>query len=492
MDLLQLKSGTDIRGTVLVNEGQPPLNVLAVKSLAKAFIRYFNLKKVSVGHDSRLTANMLSDAAVQGIMDEGSDVLFCGLCSTPSMFMTTKLNDCDGAIMLTASHHPKDKNGMKFFTKDGGVSSKQLSEIIEIAQKIYDGQEVNSKKLQKSQVLAKYYEDDYLADYCEHLKKIFVSNLGEMPLKGLKIAVDAGNGSAGFFATRILEPLGADISGSQFLEPDGNFPNHSPNPEDKEAMASICKRVVETGSDLGVIFDTDGDRSAIVDSDGMPLNRNRLIAVISDIILREQKGACIVTDSVTSEGLKEFILSRGGEHIRYKRGYQNVISFAKQLCEQGKNAPLAIETSGHAAIKENYFLDDGAYLAAKLIIEAVRLKKEGKTISDLIKDLKEPVEEKSYRINLVKDTWKQDGEKALNVLTELGKKYRLADDSYEGVRIYTEDGWFMARMSVHDPVIPINIEADIKGGVSRMTNIIYNAIKDIDGLDLTPLKAIIN
>ena len=192
---------------------------------------------------------------------------------------------------------------------------------------------------------------------------------------------------------------------------------------------------------------------------------------------------------MTSEGLKEFITSRGGVHIRYKRGYQNVISYAKQLCQEGKNAPLAIETSGHAAMQENYFLDDGAYLAVKLIIEAVKLKKEGKTLFDLIKDLKEPIEEKSFRIKLTNDSWKSDGEKVLSVLNDLGKKFRLATDSHEGVRIYTDDGWFMARMSVHDPVIPINIEADIAGGSKRMSNIIYNAIKDIDGLDLSPIIA---
>ena len=184
---------------------------------------------------------------------------------------------------------PKDKNGMKFFTKSGGVSSKQLSEIIEIAQGVFDSQKDCEQKLQKTKVLATYQSGDYLADYCQHLQNIFISNLGNMPLSGLKIAVDAGNGCAGFFATRILQPLGADISGSQFLEPDGNFPNHSPNPEDKAAMESISRRVIESGSDLGIIFDTDGDRCAIVDKNGTPLNRNRLIAVISEIIYASKK-----------------------------------------------------------------------------------------------------------------------------------------------------------------------------------------------------------
>ena len=211
----------------------------------------------------------------------------------------------------------------------------------------------------------------------------------ETPLKGLKIILDAGNGAGGFYADKVLKPLGADTKGSQFLEPDGTFPNHIPNPENKEAMASICDAVIKNKADFGIIFDTDVDRGAAVDSEGHELNRNRLIALISSIVLKENPGSTIVTDSITSDGLTEFIEGElKGIHHRFKRGYKNVINESIRLNNEGQESHLAIETSGHGAIKENYFLDDGAYLITKLLIELAKLRQENKSLTDLIANLK--------------------------------------------------------------------------------------------------------
>lgn len=192
------------------------------------------------------------------------------------------------------------------------------------------------------------------------------------PLEGLHIVVDAGNGSGGFFVD-VLKELGANTAGSLFTCPDGHFPNHVPNPEDKKAMASVCQAVVKNNADLGIIFDTDVDRSAIVLRNGQPVNRNSLIALIAAVILKEHPGSTVVTDSVTSDGLAEFIKQHGGKHHRFKRGYKNVIDEGLRLNKMGEECWLAIETSGHCALRENFFLDDGAFLVAKLIIQAARL-----------------------------------------------------------------------------------------------------------------------
>lgn len=166
-----------------------------------------------------------------------------------------------------------------------------------------------------------------------------------------------------------MQPLGADTAGSQFLDPDGNFPNHSPNPEDAEAMESAVAATAAAGADLGIIFDTDVDRSAVIDGAGNPINRNKLIALLSAIILEKHPGTTVVTDSVTSDGLAAFIAAKGGKHVRYMRGYKNVINKGVELNESGTETHLMIETSGHGAMKENYNLDDGAYIAVKIIIE---------------------------------------------------------------------------------------------------------------------------
>ena len=182
-----------------------------------------------------------------------------------------------------------------------------------------------------SSVLSAPFLPTYAAQLCDIIRKGVNSKENfDRPLTGMKIVVDAGNGSGGFFADMVLKELGADTEGSQFLDPDGNFPNHSPNPEDKEAMASAVQCVVNSKADLGVVFDTDVDRSAVIDSNGKEINRNKLIALLAEIVLKETPGATIVTDSVTSDGLHKFITSKGGKHLRFMRGYKNVINKGKR------------------------------------------------------------------------------------------------------------------------------------------------------------------
>ena len=176
----------------------------------------------------------------------------------------------------------------------------------------------------------------------------------EKPLAGLKIIVDAGNGAGGFLLKSIAAARGR-YEWLAILEPDGHFPNHIPNPDNKEAMASIREAVLREQADLGIIFDTDVDRSAVVTKSGEPLNRNNMIAVLSKIILAEHPGTRIVTNSPTSNHLKTFIEALGGQQVRYISGYRNVINKAIELNEAGLDTQLAIETSGHAAFKENFF-----------------------------------------------------------------------------------------------------------------------------------------
>lgn len=171
--------------------------------------------------------------------------------------------------------------------------------------------------------------------------------------------MNAGNGSGGFFTYQVLDKLGADTFGSLNLKPDGMFPNHIPNPEDKVAMAVTRTAVLENTADLGIVFDTDVDRSGVVDKDGNPINGDKLIALMASIVLKEHPGSTIVTDARTSLALTKFITDRGGQHCLYRVGYRNVIDKGVQLNQDGIDTQLMMETSGHGALKENYFLDDG-------------------------------------------------------------------------------------------------------------------------------------
>ena len=157
----------------------------------------------------------------------------------------------------------------------------------------------------------------------------------------------------------MLDKLGADTFGSLNLQPDGMFPSHIPNPEDKIAMALTRAAVLENTADLGIVFDTDVDRSGVVDSAGNPINGDKLIALMAAIVLREHPGSTIVTDARTSIALTQFITNRGGQHCLYRVGYRNVIDKGVQINKDGIEAHLMMETSGHGALKENHFLDDG-------------------------------------------------------------------------------------------------------------------------------------
>ena len=317
---------------------------------------------------------------------------------------------------------------------------------------------------------------DYSKDLREKIKREVNAADYDHPLTGFHIVVDAGNGAGGFYADKVLSPLGADTSGSRYLKPDGMFPNHVPNPEDAAAMASICEAVRESKADLGVIFDTDVDRGGAVDSKGNEINRNRLVAVAAAIALEGNDGGTVVTDSITSSGLKEFIETNlGGRHYRYRRGYKNVIDKALELNAAGINCPLAIETSGHAAMRENYFLDDGAYLCTKIIIKAAQMRKEGKELDALTAGLREPLESREIRYQILEKDFRACGERIIADLTAYAEKkdgWQLADDNREGVRVSfgkdNGDGWFLLRLSVHDPIMPLNIESDSVGGVEKI------------------------
>ena len=498
-DWKKLQNGSDIRGVAMEGiEGQP-VNLTAdkVEVIARAFAAWLSEKLqkaptdliVAVGTDSRLTGPALREATIKGLAAAGVHTVDCQMASTPAMFMTTVIPgyEYDGSIMLTASHLPFNRNGMKFFTKEGGLEKSDIAALLEIAAQ---------HNMTDAAVSGTVENLDFISIYAADLvSKIRKATGSETPLAGMKIIVDAGNGAGGFYADKVLKPLGADTEGSQFLEPDGHFPNHIPNPEDKNAMASIQQAVLDNKADFGIIFDTDVDRAGAVDRNGKEINRNRIIALISAIAIEEHPGATIVTDSITSSGLKKFIEENlGGVHHRFKRGYKNVINEAIRLNNEGIYTPIAIETSGHGALKENYFLDDGAFLIAKILIKMAKLRQEGKHIDDLIADLEEPAESKEFRMNLLCEDFKAYGTQVIEKLTAYSKTvegWTVEPKNYEGVRVRCDrergNGWFLLRLSLHDPLMPLNIESNTQGGVEKIVTQLKSFLEPFEQLDTSVL-----
>lgn len=502
MRLNELQNGSDIRGVALDSDPSLPVNLTdkEVRALARAFTAWLRKKTgkkdmtIAVGRDSRLSGPDLAQAAMDGLVFDGVDVFDTGISSTPAMFMATVFDefDADGSIMITASHMPANRNGMKFFYKGGGLDAKEIAELIDIA----------NKGEFSHQPGGSITKSDLMSVYAEHLRNIITEKVEasnpevnpDKPLEDLHVVVDAGNGAGGFFVDQVLQPLGANTEGSQFLEPDGNFPNHVPNPENKEAMASLVAAVKKNKADLGIIFDTDVDRSSAVDDKGNPIGRNDIVALASVIAAKHHPGMIVVTDSVTSDELGEFLEKQGiGQH-RFKRGYKNVINEAKRLNEEGKDAQLAIETSGHAAFKDNYFLDDGAYLASRIVVEAA-----SSSISDLIRDLAHPASEKEVRVKINEKSFREYGEQVIEDLKNFAREsdyITLVEPNYEGARIKFDtdhgSGWALMRMSLHENLLPINIESSRPEGARIMARELYSFLEQYPSLDLSQVREFID
>lgn len=492
--LLKLQNGSDVRGVALALEGGLPVNLTgeAVNRIAQAFVIWLAGRTgkvaqsltIGVGHDSRLTASALKEEIFNGIAAAGASSKDCGLASTPAMFMGTVFEETgfDGSIMITASHLPKDRNGMKFFTKEGGLDKPDITAVLQQAEKQEPAnQPANAASCNLMDTYAAYLRG----------KIVQGADAGEQPLLGLHIVVDAGNGAGGFYVSSVLQPLGANCSGSQFLEPDGNFPNHQPNPENKEAMEALRTAVLANKADLGVIFDTDVDRMSAVLPDGREVNRDAIIAMMAAILAPEYPGSTIVTDSVTSDRLTQFLEGTLGlKHHRFKRGYKNVINEAVRLNKEGVMTPLAIETSGHGALKENYFLDDGAYLAVRIVAAAAKARNTGKQLESLLDGLAAPGVEMERRIPIQGEDFAAYGRKVLDAFEKRAAQQGIQQaTSFEGIRLsFPQKGWMLLRLSLHEPLLPLNLEGNTEEDAQYILEVAQSLVSGFDKLDTSVLK----
>jgi len=495
---------------------------------------------------------------------DGVQAKYTDLATTPSMFAFCRSNslDCDAGVMVTASHLPEDRNGFKFFTRNNGGLTKADVEILAesacaVARSWYD-----------LGILPQ--TSGYGAVYCSHFVKYMplymeslrtaiyaeVSSTTEtttttapsasasastLPLDGLRVVLNAGNG-AGYFFNQVLQECGADVSHSIHLTPDGTFPEKTgvPNPEYQPMIEETIQACRDCNADIGIMLDTDADRCGfIVPSIGTgisadssadssssrtyeALNRNRLIALLGVIFSSTSPGCTIVTDSVTSEGLAKFLQNDLGlNHVRYLKGYANVIGKAKELTESGQAlAEVAIETSGHCAMRENGYLDDGTYTAVKVVGLLARLKMqnggqgqgdgdndEQSSLLSLISDLEELDEVKELRFETT-DGSLETTKKNFHILQSIVEKecekrtdWTLDEENLEGVRVRTgndddNNGFFMLRVSLHDPVISLQIEArSTQSAVESVARPLIEKIEEcttIEHLDVGVLKSYVN
>jgi len=409
----------------------------------------FDIKKILIGRDMRLSSDSLFRSLSQGIIEQGCDVINIGLCSTPMCYFACNFLKADASIMITASHNPKEYNGFKF-TRKQAIPISADTGIKEI-EKLFEKNKFK-KAIKKGEMTRK----EIMNDYVKHVLK-FIKNKNAK----LKVVIDCGNGIGGIETREVFKHLKCKIT-EMYFEPDGNFPHHEANPLKEENVKELRNKVIQEKADLGIAIDGDADRVFFISNTGEIIPSDFITCLIAKTYLKEKPGETILYDLRSSWITKETIKDNNGNPIMSKVGH----SFIKEQLRK-TNAIFGGELSGHFYFRDNFYSDSGIIAILK-IIDLIATEK--KKISELIEPLKKYFA--SGEINLeVKD---KDAK-----IKELGKKYKKGKISWlDGVRVEFEDWWFNVRPSNTEALLRLNLEAKSKKLMEEKRDEILNIIKN--------------
>ncbi len=389
-------------------------------------------KKVSVGRDCRLTSKEFSASFIKGILSTGCDVLDIGLCPTPVLYFSIEHFPTQGGAMITASHNPAQYNGFKLMNGSDSIHSQGLQDL----RKIIEKNNYIKGRGQKEK-----------ADAITPYKKFLIDNISIE--QGIKIGVDAGNGTGGITAIPILKKLGCEVY-ELFCKPDGAFPNHAADPTIKNNMLDLIELVKTKKLDLGVGYDGDADRIGIVDKTGRLIYGDQLMVIFAREILSRKPGATFISEVKCSLNMYNDIEKHGGRAIMWKTGHSLIKKKMKQ-----ENAALAGEMSGHMFFKDRYFGFDDALYATLRLLEI--LYKENKSVCELISDLPETFNTPEIRVECPDQIKFKIVEKICNLYK---KKAKVID--IDGMRVVYDDGWGLVRASNTQPSLVLRFEATTK------------------------------
>jgi phosphomannomutase/phosphoglucomutase len=409
-----------------------------------------NPGKIAVGCDTRLSGPQLKEHFINGAISTGSEIIDIDVVTTPIAVFAIKHFNCDGGVNITASHNPKEYNGFKLFDEnampisyESGIGT--LKEIFE-SEKYRKGSGSSSTRAIK---------EDYINFI---LARVKIGNR-------LSVVIDGSNGAAGLYAPEIYRRLGMTVHELNCTA-DGNFPGHGPDPSKEENLLDVRSKVKEVGADLGFVYDGDGDRLAVIDTDGTAIESSRIFSLLVRHLLDEKPGTKIVHDALMSGMAIDTIKKYGGRAVPCRVGHTYI---AQKMMEEA--AELGGELSGHYYFKETFFADD-AILASLKIVELIS--QEGKRLSELIKDFPGYLSE-NVRIS-VKESEKFSFIKKLKA--ELDKEgYAL--DCLDGVKVIFEKGWALFRASNTEPKISVAYEAKDKEEYNKIKNFVQSIIKKV-------------
>jgi len=432
------------------------LTLEAVEAIGRAFACYLGEKlrkeniTVSVGRDARKSSPAIAEALARVLTGSGVSVVDIGMCPTPLQYFSLHALEVDGGIMITGSHNPPEFNGMKLSLGKETLFGEKIQDIRRLIEK---GASVRGAgTVRKEEIIPRYL--DYL-----------MPRFGR--LDGLKVVADAGNGTGGLVGPALMRGLGAEVT-ELYCEPDGDFPNHHPDPVVLANLGDLIKTVKETGAHAGIGYDGDADRIGVVDHEGGVVWGDRLMIIFARDVLRDHPGASIIGEVKCSQTLYDDIAARGGNPIMWKTGHSLIKSKMKET-----KALLAGEMSGHIFFADRYFGYDDAIYAGARLLEIMRREGEPYSLKRLLAGVPETVSTPEIRMDFPDD-------KKFAVPEKLKKAF--ADHpviDIDGVRVKFPEGWGLVRASNTQPALVLRFEAKDEASLGKIRAAVEGELKKI-------------
>ena len=433
----------DIRG--IIGETLGADDARAIGRSFGTLLRRAGGRVVAVGYDGRVSSPMLEHALVEGLTAAGCDAVKVGLGPTPMLYYAAaSMEEVDGGIQITGSHNPANYNGFKMVFQGRPFFGADIQELGRIAA-LGDWETGNGVTSSRAVL------DEYVTRLLEPIEGIDPAGLDR-----LRIGWDAGNGAAG----PALELLAARLPGEHHLlytEIDGNFPNHHPDPTVEANLADLKQLVADKRLDFGVAFDGDGDRIGAIDGQGRVIWGDQLLMIYAEDVLARHPGATVIADVKASRALFDHVAAHGGEPVMWKTGHSLIKSKMKET-----GAPLAGEMSGHVFFADTYYgYDDALYAGVRLIAAAARL---GRSVTELRGAMPAMLNTPELRFQV-------DESRKFAAIDEVKGRLRGSDarvDGTDGVRVTTDDGWWLLRASNTQDVLVARAESDSEAGLERL------------------------
>jgi phosphomannomutase len=437
----------DVRG---IYPGQ--INGPVALRIGRAFVDYLGAKRIAVGRDVRLSSPEIASAFIAGARAQGCDVIDLGVVGTDMMYYYVARQDLDGGAIVTASHNPKEYNGIKLVRR-GALALSGDAGIKEIRETLVAGRFDAPAAVTTESAVPVAITEEY-AQHC-------LSFIDVRKVPRLRVVLDAGNGMASAGAEAILRNLPLDQI-RMYFEPDGSFPNHPPDPLDPANRREIMERVVAEKADLGIAWYGDADRCFFIDNTGAFVPGDFVTALLGESFILKEPGAKIVYDVRASRAVADRVAAVGGQALMHRVGH----AFIKRRMRD-ENAAFGGEVSGHYYFRDNWYADNGM-IPAVLMLELIG--RYGKPLSEVLAPLRE-----RYHISGEINSRVSDVPAALARLADRYRDGRIG--RLDGISVDFDDWHFNVRPSNTEPLLRLNLEAYSLPDMERRRDEVLSVIR---------------